>query len=145
MQNMRVVKADMSMARDIANIGAKTISHPYSLEQIRSDIESGKYVYFVAKLKDTVIGYISLYPIFDSCDLIQIAVDPASQKQGVGKLLHDYAVHYLLDIGVNRIMLEVRRDNTAIDFYTKLKYRVISRREKYYGDVDALIMEKLLK
>ena len=45
-----------------------------------------------------------------------------------------------------QLFLEVRVDNLpAINLYNKLGFREINRRKNYYGDVDALVMERNIK
>ena len=44
----------------------------------------------------------------------------------------------------NKIMLEVNENNSiALKLYTKLGFKEISMRDRYYGDDNAIIMEKV--
>ncbi len=52
-----------------------------------------------------------------------LAVDPASQRSGVGRQLMQAAAQWLRDAGVPKVQLMVRRGNDAAEaFYESLKY-----------------------
>ena len=57
--------------------------------------------------------------------LYYLSVDPAFQKRGFGKLIHDAAVAWLRARGVWKINLLVRSDNAGVaGFYESLGYAV---------------------
>jgi ribosomal protein S18 acetylase RimI-like enzyme len=57
--------------------------------------------------------------------LYYLAVDPAFQKRGFGRMTHDAAVEWLQQRGVWKINLMVRSENEAIrGFYESLGYAI---------------------
>ena len=71
-----------------------------------------------------------------------IAVVRALQREGIGSVLLRHAVEYGKRQGISVVGLEVRESNeAALRFYRRFGFNVIGRREKYYGNEDALLME----
>ena len=63
------------------------------------------------------------------------------QHRGIGKSLLKFVIE---NETFDKIMLEVRETNTnAIKLYEKFNFKEIYRRKKYYGDCDAVIMERM--
>ncbi|MEF9982808.1 MULTISPECIES: GNAT family acetyltransferase [unclassified Glutamicibacter] len=55
--------------------------------------------------------------------LYYVAVDPCRQGNGLGRALVDAAVLWLRDLGVPKVQLMVREENSAvIDFYERLGF-----------------------
>lgn len=67
----------------------------------------------------------------DECEILNVAVDPACRRRGIGKLLAARA----LAAAPGRWFLEVRASNvSAIALYTALGFQPAGRRENYYHD-----------
>ncbi|MFA9485975.1 ribosomal protein S18-alanine N-acetyltransferase [Moraxella sp. E6BC] len=99
--------------------------------------------------EDEVVGYLIYQIIFEVAEVLRIATDIGFQKQGMGKMLLDEFDVLCKDKGAERILLEVKADNTsAIRLYTRQGFHQIDVRVGYYKDewgvVDALIMQKEL-
>ena len=94
---------------------------------------------FVYVDNDIVKGFIHIEKHIDFIDIINIAVDKNYQREGIGsKLLESIINKYNL-----RILLEVRESNTsALKLYEKFNFKEINRRHKYYGNEDAIVMER---
>ena len=94
---------------------------------------------------DPMLGYALFSTVLDEAELIQIAIDPASQGQGLGARLLKFSMDQLAAEGINRLMLEVRASNTAaIRLYQGLGFMQDAVRKGYYptanGREDALLM-----
>lgn len=104
--------------------------------------------YVVALAPDgSVAGYGGLDLAGDVADIMTIATAPAYQGRGIGRLLLAELVGRAGRSGAEALMLEVRSDNTAARaLYDRNGFDVISVRRRYYqpGDVDALVMRRLL-
>jgi ribosomal-protein-alanine N-acetyltransferase len=104
--------------------------------------------YVVAVGPDGSIGgYAGLDLTGDVADIMTIATAPAHQGQGIGRLLLDELVRRARRHGAEALLLEVRSDNSAARaLYDRNGFDVISVRRRYYqpGDVDALVMRRLL-
>lgn len=82
-----------------------------------------------------VLGFAAFYRIIDEAELRNIAVDPAHQRQGVGRALLSEARNRLLEAGAKRIFLEVRPSNRqALTLYYGAGFGLHSRRKDYYHD-----------
>ena len=103
--------------------------------------------YVVLTDPDGVLGYAGLDHSGDVADVMTVAVAPRGRGQGLGRLLLAELEHRAADRGAASVLLEVRADNTAaLALYERTGYVVLSTRRRYYqpGDVDALVMRKLL-
>lgn len=83
--------------------------------------------------------------VLDEASLFNIAVDPAFQRQGLGRQLLQHLIDELIKRDVLTLWLEVRASNLpAIALYEQLGFNQVSRRPNYYptasGREDALLM-----
>lgn len=94
---------------------------------------------FVYEEKGVVVGFIEIAHSFDNIDIYTIAVDEYYQKGGIGSSLIQYIKDYF---NPKTITLEVRSNNIkAINLYQKNGFEIINIRIKYYGDIDAYVMQ----
>jgi ribosomal-protein-alanine N-acetyltransferase len=78
--------------------------------------------------------------------ILNIAVDPAYRRKGLGKRLLEYALDYCRQLGAERVELEVRTGNdAAIALYRKYGFVIRERLPFYYSDgEDAFVMVREL-
>ncbi|WP_404392064.1 ribosomal protein S18-alanine N-acetyltransferase [Humibacillus xanthopallidus] len=103
--------------------------------------------YVVAIADGSVVGYAGLDVTGDVADVMTVATAPTQQRKGIGRLLLDHLVRRAAAHGCEALLLEVRADNDAArNLYERNGFEVISVRRRYYqpGDVDALVMRRLL-
>ena len=101
------------------------------------------YVHIYVYEDDQVYGFIHLESHFEICDLINIAVDESRQGNNIGTELLEFAIK---EIKCEKLMLEVRESNIkALNLYNKLGFKEINIRKKYYGNEDAIIMERVIQ
>ena len=75
-------------------------------------------------------------------DLVDLVVDPNYRRQKVATNLIDSMITVLDP--EDKIYLEVSSQNTnAISLYQKFGFEKIHTREKYYGEEDAFVMERV--
>lgn len=100
--------------------------------------------FIVAESDGKPAGYI-IADFSDKAHIESIAVDQKYRKNGVGQVLMNWAEDVCRQKEIDAIRLEVRPSNTdARDFYTKKGYKVVGREKNFYGDEDALVMQKTL-
>lgn len=90
-----------------------------------------------------VIGYAGVDRGGTLADVMTIAVTPAARGLGLGRRL----LHRLVELAgpAQALMLEVRADNAAARaLYDSEGFEVVTVRRRYYGEVDALVMRRLL-
>jgi ribosomal-protein-alanine N-acetyltransferase len=103
--------------------------------------------YVVATRCEEIVGYAGLDLAGDLADLMTIAVTTGARGTGLGDGLLSWVEGRARSGGAEAILLEVRSDNApARALYDRHGYAVIQTRRRYYqpGDVDALVMRKLL-
>jgi ribosomal-protein-alanine N-acetyltransferase len=103
--------------------------------------------YVVALADGAVVGYAGLDVSGDVADVMTVATAPTQQRKGIGGLLLEELVRRAAGRGCEALILEVRADNDpARNLYERNGFEVISVRRRYYqpGDVDALVMRRLL-
>lgn len=115
-------------------------------EQFWSELAQPTRTYLVVQEQgsDTggIIGYAGLFVLGAESDVQTIAVAPAAQGRGVGRMLMGHLIGSAREQGATQMILEVRADNEpAIALYKGLGFEVISSRRDYYAPgIDASIM-----
>ena len=95
-----------------------------------------------------VLGYAGVDLAGDTADVMTVAVVPAARGTGLGDRLIGWLVERATDGGAEALLLEVRADNMpARRLYARHGFDELSVRRRYYqpGDVDAVVMRKLLQ
>ena len=128
--------ADFEKVNEIGTL----ITNDFIKKNNLEDMSSKDYLKFFVYDDGIVKGFIQIELHFEIIDIINIAVDKNYQNQGIATNLLN---HILNTYKCNKVMLEVRESNTsAISFYKKNEFIEIHRRKKYYGNEDAIIMER---
>ena len=95
-----------------------------------------------------IVGFAAFHRVIDEAELRNMAVDPAHQRQGVGRELLAEGRRQLLEQGAKQVYLEVRASNMpAQRLYYSAGFDLRSRRRDYYNDPreDGLVLSlKLL-
>ncbi|MEI9479572.1 MAG: GNAT family N-acetyltransferase [Deltaproteobacteria bacterium] len=86
-------------------------------------------------------GQIFAYIVFArDGHIISIAIDPAWRRKGIGKALLERAINHPR---IKKLRAEVRVSNKGAQaFYEEMGFQVVRVVSNYYGDEDALIVEK---
>lgn len=115
---------------------------PWSAEQFWGELAQPTREYVVAEDAGTIIGYAGAYLLPPDSDVQTIAVAPAEQGRGVGRILLEELIAIAVRHDCAQLLLEVRSDNeSAIGMYERFGFESISKRRDYYASgVDALIM-----
>lgn len=97
-----------------------------------------------------VTGFALSRWVLDTEELLMIGVATRWQRRNVGSLLLDEIIRRGNEAGRERLFLEVREGNRALDFYAARGFHSIGRRKSYYrgnGDFrpDAITMARDLK
>ena len=108
-----------------------------------------RHVCWVAQKDQQVVGFFVVQFIVDEAHLLNIAVDPTQQKQGIGRVLLDNVQQQAIAKKANTIFLELRATNQrALALYQMAGFNEIGLRKNYYpaaqGKEDAVIMALML-
>ncbi len=100
---------------------------------------------YVYKEDNKLVGFIHISINYEVADLLNIVVSKDYRNKGIATILMDYMITDLPK-DVTRILLEVNEKNiSAIKLYNKFSFEIINKRKNYYGQNNALIMERILK
>ena len=94
-----------------------------------------------------IIGFAAFHRVIDEAEVLNMAVDPEYQRQGVGRGLLAEGLRRLLEQGVRRVYLEVRTSNIrAQKLYFSAGLALHYLREDYYDNPreDALVLSREL-
>ncbi|MDD2723050.1 MAG: ribosomal protein S18-alanine N-acetyltransferase [Methylovulum sp.] len=136
----RMTNADLPQ---VLAIERKNYPFPWE-EDIFEDCLKGSYSCWVCEELDRVLGYCLLTIGAGEAHILNISVDPAEQKQGIGRKM----LKHLIDASRGRaetIFLEVRPSNiVAIALYEDMGFNEIGIRKGYYpaenGREDAIML-----
>lgn len=86
-------------------------------------------------------GFVLGWVAADELEIIDLAVEPALRRRGIGERLLSFLIEETAAGGVATVFLEVRRSNgVAQALYKKLGFSEVGLRPRYYrGGEDALL------
>ena len=101
--------------------------------------------YFTYEIDNIPVAFIHYTCLYERAELIDIAVLPKYENQGIGSSLMQHMINDCQKRGIENITLEVRKDNRkAIHLYEKNGFKSVATRKNYYQGMDAWLMEKEL-
>ena len=142
---MNIVPMNEHHVPQIARLERECFADPWSQQSIASELHNPLSLWLVAQEGQTLLGYVGSQTCLDETDMMNIAVSPASRRQGVARALIEALVSALRERGSKQLTLEVRDSNaSARALYEKLGFSEIGRRKNYYRNPkeDALILRK---
>jgi ribosomal-protein-alanine N-acetyltransferase len=101
----------------------------------------------LARDGDRAVGFALARLVADEAELLLLAVKPAGQRRGIGRILLEHFEDEAGARGASRLHLEVREGNHALSLYERAGFGLVGRRRDYYsgqnGDrYDALTLAK---
>ncbi len=110
----------------------KQVQYAPWTEQLFSDgLE--RHLCLVAENAQQIVGFAVVQFIVDEASLLNIAVDPKQQKQGIGRLLLDEVITQATIKKMTTVFLEVRASNQrAITMYQQAGFNEMGLRKNYY-------------
>lgn len=90
----------------------------------------------LARESDDAIGFSLTRTVSDESELLLIAVMPKHHRRGVGGLLLEDFMDRARNDGVQRVHLEVRDGNPAVEMYENAGFSPVGRRRNYYRAPD---------
>ena len=130
---------------EVLEIERLSFKDPWTKEFFKSETLSGISKFYAALSGGKIVGYGGFWKAQDEADIVNLAVSPEFRNMGLGRKILEYLLKTAKDEGIKTVHLEVRAENPyAQKLYASCGFRAVGRRKKYYGDADALIMEKKL-
>lgn len=142
MNNISILTpADLPRAFEI-----EQASHAFPwTEKTLASNQGERYLNLKIMHNDVIAGFAITQIVLDEATLFNIAIDPAFQRQGLGRALLEYVIQQIEKKDVFTLWLEVRASNAkAIALYESLGFNEVSVRRNYYpaaqGREDAIMM-----
>ena len=142
---MNIVPMNEHHVPQIALLERECFADPWSEQSIASELHNPLSLWLVAQEGQTLLGYVGSQTCLDETDMMNIAVSPASRRQGVARALIEALVSALRVRGSKQLTLEVRASNgPARQLYESLGFLQVGLRKNYYRNPkeDALILRK---
>ena len=139
-----IIRAITPQESDIAaDLERECLHTAWSAEQIR-DLPP-QAIYLGAFQGEALCGILSAYLVADEVQVMNLAVYPQFRRQGMAKALMYELIDQAKAKNCFNITLEVAENNaSAISLYENCGFSAVGNRKGFYGDVSAVIMEKLL-
>ena len=142
---MNIVPMNEHHVPKIALLERECFADPWSQQSIASELHNPLSLWLVAQEGQTLLGYVGSQTCLDETDMMNIAVSPASRRQGVARALIEALISALRQRGSKQLTLEVRASNgPARQLYESLGFLQVGLRKNYYRNPkeDALILRK---
>lgn len=141
---LQILPMGLADIESVYQLETQCHSHPWSRKLFLSNF--GKRYFNHLLLEDEqVIGYFVASSVAGEVTLMNIAISPEKQGEGLGKHLLQFLKEFSADRNEQEIWLEVRASNlAALALYSKLGFVEVDKRRAYYpcesGREDAIIM-----
>ena len=97
----------------------------------------------LARVDGAALGFAMGRVVAREAELLLLAVKQQVQNRGVGKLLLEAFVAEARSRGADRLHLEVREGNHAVNLYRRAGFTQVGRRKDYYSGRDGQIYDAL--
>ncbi len=109
------------------------------LKEVERELENNPFGCYLLYVENTTLGYIYYSEIYDRVEINNFEVEDIHRNCGIG----NHLLKKFTEIVDKSITLEVREDNrNAMHLYKKYGFKEVAKREKYYQDLDGILMEK---
>lgn len=132
---------------EIARCEAACFAKPYTNKDIQELYVNGYTHGFIARFGGEFAGYASFMAVYESGDVLRVAVYPAFRRKGLARALMQETLAQAAALGVEKIFLDVRTSNVAaIALYEGFGFEKIGLRKKYYENgEDAYTMARTIE
>lgn len=104
---------------------------PWSFGTLKNN-QGERYLNLKLVKDNRIIGFVICQIVLDEATLFNIAVEPAMQGKGLGKLLLNELMIQLKEKNIQTLWLEVRESNPARWLYEKQGFNEVDIRRNYY-------------
>lgn len=130
---MNIVTMEKCHVSQIAALEEQFFSAPWDENSIASELSNPLSCWLVAADGDTVAGYVGSQTVLGESDMMNLAVQPDYQRQGIGERLVLALIERLREKDSHCLTLEVRASNIpAKKLYEKLGFQMVGKRKNYY-------------
>jgi [ribosomal protein S18]-alanine N-acetyltransferase len=143
-----MVEADLAA---VMRLELRAYPFPWSEGNFRDSLSSGYHAVCLVDEAEpqALLGYLVAMDGVAEAHLLNIAIDPARQRQGLARTLLDALVARSVAVGAEQLWLEVRVSNlSACTLYERYGFESVGLRRGYYpaagGREDARVMRLAL-
>lgn len=97
----------------------------------------------LARIGDRIVGFALARTVANEAELLLLAVARDVQRRGIGKMLLERFAERASGAGAERLHLEVREGNHAVNLYEQAGFTLAGRRRNYYCGRDGLRYDAL--
>lgn len=114
------------------------------LNHFSTSVSHTDYIfYMVYEFNDKIVGVLEYSILYERSEINYIYVDDNMRRKNIATQLIEAMISDCYEKNVENITLEVNEQNTkAIGLYQKMEFQEVARRKHYYGDKDAILMER---
>lgn len=127
----------------VVQIEKENFSVPWSRKSFLETLGLPHAIYVVAEQEGQIAGYCGCYQILEEAEIVNVAVDKALRRKGIGRRMLTELMRLGEERGAFAYTLEVRSSNTpAIRLYESLGFKSLGVRKNFYEKPteDAIIM-----
>ena len=123
-----------------------TFPNVLKVGSIKNDFKNNPYTKYLIYIDNNkILGFLNYNLIYDRIEIVNFNVLNNVQNKGIGSKLMEELIKEARLKKCQNITLEVRKDNQkAIHIYKKYGFKEVAIREKYYQNMDGILMEKEL-
>lgn len=118
-------------------------SEAWTVDQVVAALVLPQTFLLVCELAGRVVGFALVRTLLDESELLLIALARDVRRQGLGRLLLSQAIGHVRAMGGKRLFLEVRTNNSAVQFYERQNFRLIGTRRDYYRKKDGKLIDAM--
>lgn len=114
------------------------------LNHFSTSVSHTDYIfYMVYEFNDKIVGVLEYSILYERSEINYIYVDDNMRRKNIATQLIEAMISDCHEKNVENITLEVNEQNTkAIGLYQKMEFQEVACRKHYYGDKDAILMER---
>lgn len=130
---------DIPRINELGSLLNSNFSNLFNLNEMLNDDISKVIVY---EQNDIVVGFITATDLSETCDILDLVVDPKYRRKKIASNLLSYLISEL-NPNLKLITLEVATKNeAAINLYEKFGFETVNKRKYYYQNDDAYLMAR---
>ncbi len=146
LQNLTFEPMHLDDLQQVLDIENQCFENPWSNTYFTISLKRPRSYerFYVARRENTVVGYIVFNILHGEAHILNIAVPPAFQRQGIGKYLLTSALEMIQVDNGREVLLEVAVSNLPAQYlYRQFGFRICGIRKNYYGRYkDAYVFRK---
>ncbi len=126
----------------VLEVDINSFHKPWKSESFMEELCKDYSDYFVIEEQGDIVGYAGIWSIYETAELMRIAVMTENRGKGYAKALMEKLVATARERGCERMVLEVRKSNSSAQMlYKRFGFCELTERKGYYDGEDAVIME----